>query len=115
MDARPPIGHWTDRGVSLQDPRATEEASGAERQAPIIGAVLLLGVPVTLAAAQSSVPSVAVSVSGSNVVLDPSGPIGAGPTRFTFEGRGEFNLATLRAGVSVDRLRQSLSCRFQPC
>lgn len=75
----------------------------------IIGAVLLLGVPVTLAAAQSSVPTVAVSVSGSNVVLDPSGPIGAGPTRFTFEGRGEFNLATLRAGVSVDQLRQSLS------
>ena len=75
----------------------------------IIGAVLLLGVPVTLAAAQSSVPTVAVSVSGSNVVLDPSGTIGAGPTRFTFEGRGEFNLATLRAGVSVDQLRQSLS------
>jgi hypothetical protein len=75
----------------------------------IIGAVLLLGVPVTLATAQSSVPTVAVSVSGSNVVLDPSGPIGAGPTRFTFEGRGEFNLATLRAGVSVDQLRQSLS------
>ena len=75
----------------------------------IIGAVLLLGVPVTLAAAQSSVPTVAVSVSGSNVVLDPSGPIGAGPTRFTFEGRGEFNLATLRAGVSVDELRRSLS------
>jgi hypothetical protein len=75
----------------------------------IIGAVLLLGVPVTLATAQSSVPTVAVSVSGSNVVLDPSGSIGAGPTRFTFEGRGEFNLATLRAGVSVDQLRQSLS------
>ncbi|HKH17864.1 MAG TPA: hypothetical protein VKA57_10090 [Solirubrobacteraceae bacterium] len=50
-----------------------------------------------------------MSVSGSNVVLDPSGPIGAGPTRFTFDGRGQFNLATLRAGVSVDQLRQSLS------
>jgi hypothetical protein len=75
----------------------------------IIGAVLLLGVPVTLAAGQSSVPTVAVSVSGSNVVLDPSGPIGAGPTRFTFEGQNEFNLATLRAGVSLDQLRQSLS------
>ena len=74
-----------------------------------IGAVLLLGIPVTLAAAQSSVPTVAVSVSGSNVVLDPAGPIGAGPTRFTFEGRGEFNLATLRAGVSLDQLRESLS------
>jgi hypothetical protein len=75
----------------------------------VIGAVLLLGVPVTLAAAQSSVPTVAVSASGSNVVLDSSGPIGAGPTRFTFEGRGEFNLATLRAGVTLDELRQSLS------
>jgi hypothetical protein len=75
----------------------------------IVGAVLLLAVPVTLAAAQSSVPTVAVSASGGNVVLDPSGPIGAGPTRFTFSGRGEFNLATLRAGVTVDQLRQSLS------
>jgi hypothetical protein len=75
----------------------------------IIGAILLLGVPVTLAAAQSSVPTVAVSASGGNVVLEPSGPIGAGPTRFTFGGRGEFNLATLRAGVTVDELRQSLS------
>ena len=75
----------------------------------IIGAVLLLGVPVTLAAAQSSVPTVSVRASGPNVVLEPSGPIGAGPTRFTFEGQGEFNLATLRAGVSLDQLRQSLS------
>ena len=75
----------------------------------VIGAVVLVGVPVTLAAAQSSVPTVAVSASGGNVVLEPSGPIGAGPTRFTFGGRGEFNLATLRAGVTVDELRQSLS------
>lgn len=75
----------------------------------IIGAALLFGVPVTLAPAQSSVPTVAVSVAGSKVVLDPSGPIGAGPTRFPFAGRGDFNLATLRAGVSVDQLRQSLS------
>jgi hypothetical protein len=75
----------------------------------IIGAILLLGVPVTLAAAQSSVPTVGVSVSGGNVVLEPSGPIAAGPTRFTFGGEGEFNLATLRAGVSVDQLRQALS------
>jgi hypothetical protein len=75
----------------------------------IIGAILLLGVPVTLAAAQSSVPTVAVSTSGGNVVLDPSGPIGAGPTRFTNDARGEFNLATLRAGVSVDELRRSLA------
>jgi hypothetical protein len=75
----------------------------------IIGALLLLGVPVTLAAAQSSVPTVAVSASGGNVVLEPSGPIEAGPTRFTFDGRGEFTLATLRAGVTVDQLRESLS------
>ena len=75
----------------------------------IIGAVLLVGVPVTLAAAQSSVPTVAVRASGPDVVLEPSGPIGAGPTRFTFEGRGEFDLATLRAGVSLDQLRKSLS------
>ena len=75
----------------------------------IIGAVLVLGVPVTLAAAQSSVPTVSVRASGPNVVLEPSGPIGAGPTRFTFEGQGEFNLATLRAGVSLDQLRKSLS------
>src|SRR4051812_4055063 len=94
-------------GVSLQDPRATKEAQ-VRRVKLIIGAVLLLGVPVTLAAAQSSVPTVSVSASGSNVVLEPSGPIGAGPTRFTFEGRGEFNLATLRAGVSLDELRKSL-------
>ena len=75
----------------------------------IIGAVLLLGIPGALAAAQSSVPTVAVSVSGSDVVLDPSGPIGAGPTRFTFDGEGEFTLTTLRAGVSLEELRESLS------
>jgi hypothetical protein len=75
----------------------------------IVGAILLLGVSVTLAAAQPSVPTVAVSTSGGNVVLDPSGPIGAGPTRFTFSGRGEFNLVTLRAGVTVDQLRQTVS------
>jgi hypothetical protein len=75
----------------------------------IIGAVLLLGVSVTLAAAQPSVPTVAVSMSGGNVVLEPSGPIGAGPTRFTLRGGDEFNLVTLRAGVTVDQLRQAVS------
>lgn len=75
----------------------------------LIGAVVLVGVPVTLAAAQSSVPTVGVSVSGPNVVLDPSGPTAAGPTRFTNNARAEFNLATLRAGVTVEELRQSLS------
>jgi hypothetical protein len=75
----------------------------------IVGAIVIAAVPVTLATAQSSVPTVAVSVSGSNVVLDPSGSIGAGPTRFTFDGRGEFNLVTLRAGVTLAELRRSLS------
>jgi hypothetical protein len=75
----------------------------------VIGAVLLVGVPVTLATAQSSVPTVAVSASGGNVVLEPSGPIGAGPTRFTLSGGNEFNLATLRAGVTIDQLRQALT------
>jgi len=75
----------------------------------VIGAILLLGVPITLAAAQSSVPTVAVSTSGGNVVLEPSGPIGSGPTRFTNDARAEFNLATLRAGVTIDELRRSLS------
>jgi hypothetical protein len=75
----------------------------------IVGAIAIVAIPVALATAQTSVPTVAVSASGSNVVLEPSGPIGAGPTRFTFDGRGELTLATLRAGVSVDQLRQSLS------
>jgi hypothetical protein len=73
-----------------------------------VGAIAVVAVPATLATAQSSVPTVAVSVSESNLVLDPSGPIGAGPTRLTFDGRGELTIATLRAGVTVDELRQSL-------
>ena len=72
-------------------------------------AILLLGVPVTLAAAQTSVPTVAVTAAGGNITLNPSGPIMAGPTRFTFNGRGELTLATLRAGVTVDQLRETLS------
>ena len=74
-----------------------------------LAAILLLGVPVTLAAAQTSVPTVAVSAAGGNITLNPSGPIMAGPTRFTFNGRGELTLATLRAGVTVDQLRETLS------
>lgn len=73
------------------------------------GAVLLLGIPVTLAAAQSPVPTVAVTANGSSITLTPSGTLAAGPTRFTFAGRGEFDLATLRAGVTVDQLSQALS------
>ena len=75
----------------------------------VLGAVLLLGVPVALAGAQTSVPTVAVTATGGNITLEPSGPIAAGPTRFTFSGRGELTLATLRAGVTVDQLRQTLS------
>jgi hypothetical protein len=52
---------------------------------------------------------VAVTAAGGNVTLEPSGPIAAGPTRFTYSGRGELSLATLRAGVSVDQLRRTLS------
>ena len=74
-----------------------------------LGAILLVGVPVTLAAAQTSVPTVAVTSAGGNITLEPSGPLAAGPTRFTFSGRGELNLATLRAGVTVNQLRRNLS------
>jgi hypothetical protein len=73
-----------------------------------LGAILLLGVPVALAGAQTSVPTVAVTAAGGNVTMQPSGPIAAGPTRFIFSGRGELSLATLRAGVTVDQLRQTL-------
>jgi hypothetical protein len=74
-----------------------------------LGAILLLGIPVALAGAQTSVPTVAVTATGGNVTLEPAGPIAAGPTRFTFDGRGELTLATLRAGVTIDQLRQTLS------
>ena len=47
-----------------------------------VGAIVIVAVPVTLSTAQTSVPTVAVSVSGGNVVLDPA-PTGAGPTRLT--------------------------------
>jgi hypothetical protein len=74
-----------------------------------LGAILLLGIPAALAGAQTSVPTVAVTATGGNITLDPSGPIAAGPTRFTYTGRGELSLATLRAGVSVDQLRRTLA------
>jgi hypothetical protein len=74
-----------------------------------LGAILLLGIPAALAGAQTSVPTVAVTAAGGNITFEPSGPIAAGPTRFTFDGRGELTLATLRAGVTVDQLRQTLS------
>jgi hypothetical protein len=74
-----------------------------------LGAILLLGVPAALAGAQTSVPTVTVTAAGGNITLAPSGPIAGGPTRFTFDGRGELTLATLRAGVTVDQLRRTLS------
>ena len=74
-----------------------------------LGAILLLGIPAALAGAQTSVPTVAVTATGGNVTLEPSGPIAGGPTRFTYSGRGELSLATLRAGVTVDQLRRTLA------
>jgi hypothetical protein len=74
-----------------------------------LGAILLLGIPAALAGAQTSVPTVAVTATGGNITLDPSGPIAAGPTRFTYSGRGDLSVATLRAGVSVDQLRRTLA------
>ena len=44
-----------------------------------IGAILLLGIPVSLAGAQAPVPTVAVTASGSSITLTPSGPLAAGP------------------------------------
>ncbi len=78
-----------------------------------LGAVLLLAVPVTLASAQGSAPTVAVTVSQGNIAFAPAAPTAGGPTRFTYSGRGELNLVTLRAGVSVDQLRQALQSRNQ--
>ena len=74
-----------------------------------LAAILLLGAPVALSAAQTSVPTVAVSAAGGNVTLEPSGPIAGGPTRFTFSGRGDLSLATLRAGVTLDEVRRAAS------
>lgn len=69
----------------------------------------MLGLPLTLASAQTPVPTVEVTATQSTVTLTPSGPIAAGPTRFAYDGKGELNLATLRAGVTVDQLRTTLS------
>jgi hypothetical protein len=74
-----------------------------------LGAILLLAVPVTLAAAQTSVPTVAVTHARGSITLEAPGPIGAGATRFTYSGRGQFNLLTLRPGVTLDQLRATLS------
>lgn len=76
-------------------------------------AIVVVACLVAAAAAQAPVPTVAVSAGGSAVTIQPSGPIPAGPTRFAFSrsGRGDVEgvIATLRAGVSVDELRATLS------
>jgi hypothetical protein len=75
--------------------------------------VLVLGVLAVAAPAQTSVPTVAVTVSRSAVTVNPAGPIAAGPTRFTFtsSGKAELNadLVTLRAGVTADQVRRAAS------
>jgi hypothetical protein len=78
------------------------------------GSVVLIGVLAVVASAQtSSVPTVAVSAGARTIALQPTGPIAAGPTRFAFTRRGrgdvEAYIATLRAGVSPDQLRATLS------
>jgi hypothetical protein len=75
------------------------------------GAVLLAGVLAVVAAAQTSIPTVAVSAGGSSITL-PTSSIAAGPTRFDFtrRGRGDVDVsAILRAGVTTDQLRRTLS------
>jgi hypothetical protein len=78
------------------------------------GALLLLAVVAAVAAAQTPVPTVAVTAGATAVTVDTPGPIAAGPTRFAFTQSGgprEFaaNVVTLRAGVSVEELQQRLA------
>jgi hypothetical protein len=77
------------------------------------GSVVLIGVLAVVAAAQTPVPTVAVSAGARTIALQPAGPIAAGPTRFAFtrRGRGDVDafIATLRAGVTTDQLRRTLS------
>lgn len=75
----------------------------------VCGVILLIGIPVAVAVAQSPVPTVAVAGAKGSIALTPSGPIAAGPTRFNFTGKGEFDLVTLRAGVTLDQFRRTLS------
>ena len=75
--------------------------------------VALLVLMASVGTAQTAVPEVAVSVSKSAITATPGGPIAPGPTRFTFarSGKGDVDafIATLRAGVTLDELRQSLA------
>ena len=83
----------------------------------VCGAIVLAGVLAVVAAGQTSVPTVAVSAGGSSITLQPASSIAGGPTRFDFtrRGRGDVNVAlvTLRAGVTTDQLRRTLSSRNQ--
>src|SRR5687768_8386970 len=76
------------------------------------GALALLAVVAAVAAAQTPVPTVAVSASTSAVTVQPAGPIAPGTTRFEFTKSGGGALtayvATLRAGVSPEQLQQVL-------
>jgi len=64
-------------------------------------------------AAQTSVPTIAVSAGKSTIAAAPPGPVPAGPTRlnFTRNGKGDIDafLVSLRAGVTVEELRASLA------
>ena len=75
--------------------------------------VVAVGVLAAIATAQSPVPTVEVTVGKGSITLSPSDTIAAGPTRFSFtrSGRGDVEgyVATLRAGVTVDELRQTLT------
>jgi hypothetical protein len=77
------------------------------------GAIAIVAVLVAAAPAQTPVPTVAVNASGSAITVTPAGQLAAGPTRFQFTRSGsrdvEAFLVTLRAGVTVDQLRQALS------
>jgi hypothetical protein len=78
-----------------------------------VAGVVFVGVLATAATAQAPVPTVSVSAGPGSISVTSAGPIAAGPTRFEFrrsgKGESEAYLATLRAGVSVDELRQVLA------
>jgi hypothetical protein len=76
-------------------------------------ALVVFAVLAAVGTAQTAVPTVAVSAGKSAITATPGGPIAPGPTRLTFtrNGKGDIDafLVTLRAGVTVDELRQSLA------
>jgi hypothetical protein len=74
---------------------------------------LVFAVLAAVGTAQTSVPTIAVSVGKSTITAAPAGPVASGPTRLTFtrNGKGDIDafLVSLRAGVTVDELRASLA------